>query len=101
MNLSACKFPDKPGINGSKQDITPLSAFPYALNVVQNPFYAAGRKICIRNKARSLLDCGLITLLYQFLTECCTAAALPHYGRIYRLACFLIPNHNGFTLVHQ
>ena len=101
MLLATGKFPYEPCINSAKQDIAILGTLPYAWYVVQYPFHTAGRKIGVREKSGTLLNCSLVTLVYQFLAECCATATLPQNGRIDRLTCIPVPYHNRLTLVYQ
>ena len=101
MTLAAGKFPDEPCIDGTHQDITLLGTLPYALDIVQNPFYTASAEICIGNKSCTFLYGSLVAFVNKLLAEACAATALPHYCRIDRLARILVPQHNCFALVYH
>ena len=92
---------DAPQTAFEKDFFEHIRDFAFREALCKSGSHAAGRKIGIRNKTGPLLDCCLVTLVYQFLTECGTSAALPHDGRIYRLARILVPNNHSFTLVDQ
>ena len=101
MLLTSRKLPDKPCIDGTHQDIALFGTLPYALDIVQDPFYTASAEICIGNKSRTFLDGSLITFVYEFLTEGGTATALSHHCRIDRLSGIIIPQHDCLALVYH
>ncbi len=100
MHLAARQLPDKPAIDGAKQQLALCGALACALYMVKNPLDFAARKIGIWLKPCVLADIiAHAALRFERIDDARSTAALPHDGVVDGAACFFIPHHGGFALV--
>ena len=99
MDLTPGQLPDKPGFDGTEQQLSGFRLFPGPRHVFQNPAKLGAAEIGIDEKSGLLPDHFLAAPGLQFVTKLCRPPTLPHDGVIDRHARFLIPDHRGFPLV--
>ena len=99
MHGASCKLPQQPCIHRAKEYLPPFGPFTDTLNVVQYPFYLAGRKVRIRYKAGSGAYMLAKALLQNPVNYICRAPALPYYGVVHRPSRVPIPKYGGLPLI--
>ena len=67
MSSTAGKVPDKPAVNRSEKEVTPLGPLLSLWNVVQYPAELCGREISIYQQTCFFSDGLLQTLSFQLL----------------------------------
>src|SRR5688500_15787293 len=99
MAGSPSKFPDEPGIDRSKSEISSFSFFARARNVFQQPAELAPGEIGIDHQTRFLPDEGFESIQFEPVAKRSRAPVLPHDRIGDWLARLSIPDHRSLALV--
>ena len=69
MCLAACKLPNQPGIDRTKEQIALFCFFACAFYIIKDPFYLCAGEICINEKTRLIFELINKPLFFELFTD--------------------------------
>ena len=99
VNLAFGKFPDEPGVNGSKGEFAPLRPFACPGNVLEHPSDFRSGEVSVDHQAGPAIHELFQTIGSHLIANGSGSAVLPNDRMEDWFTCFPVPNHRGFSLV--
>src|SRR6516225_11461446 len=99
MSAAAGQLPDQPSVDGAAGQFAAFRPLPCARNVFQEPGDLGAREISVRLEPRLLAQCLVKAVPSDLVASRRRTTALPDDGAVQRVACFSVPQYDGFTLV--
>ena len=97
--MSSCEIPDKPCVYGTEQQIAFFSQFSCPFYMVQHPADFCCGEVCVQQKPCFFPEQVSVAFFRQFFAVLGCPTALPYNGVVNGLACALVPENGGFSLV--
>ena len=95
------QIPQQPGVGSAKEQVASLSCFPCPLDVVQNPYDFAGRKIGGQGESSFCPEhVAAVTFLHS-INDVLSPGVLPDNCVVDGLTGVLVPHNRGFSLVRN